>query len=730
MAYITEFFTNASSVNLDNCNFTNIQHADLALSNEPITGSPAKLYRRSAPGAFLNSAERGNPPRCSPRTRLKLLLETKGFATESKPTPSAMWIVGSAGSGKTALAQSTAEQLKVGGHVLGCHFFLRTSKDGKRGDGHCWVPGLVHQMIRTLPQIRPFVERAIRHNDSVFDQQPEAVLDELFLQPLLKAVAEEQRRTYSLRGVFDWIFGKRKRFPKLHLPRLIVVDGLDECSSPEMQEHIIKTIARIIPKIPIPLRFLIASRPETHIRTTINREFQNVYLHRINLDEDQDARKDVEQYFIDRFEDIRVNHPWLEYQSGYDSWPSQEDIAALVEKSSLVFIFANTVMNYVGHRSGHPVERLEVILGLAIVPDKDKPYLPLDTLYRFILSTVKEENRALVGEILCILYLAGKAGFGNLQLDASPIFLELLLGLRAGKVFSLLDPLVSLLTLPKTATGTITVLHASFFDYLVDPARSGELILPVDDFCNLLQSEEIAVKIRHTHEIIAIKVFNETEASDSWELEDSATLNSNALDLFIHHAIRAHMSLDLLFKLYTLQDRMMFMAFHYDEQTHWDEFQIFVPLICSVLNGLPKSSILIGDRISEASWKQHRRDMASLVVQFTCENTEEDALSSLIAQLQAGVKNSTSNDLRLCAKPNINSCVPLIQDLMMTQRKRLHRGDFFQLLSTSEMIHVASRDFAREVVIFLNAVKRITPARMSNEMSQLDTLLLRWRPYA
>lgn len=425
-----------------------------------------------------------------------------------------MWLTGSAGSGKTALSQTTAEELEKEsqGRIMGCHFFFRTSEDGRRSDGNLWGPNVVQQMVRILPETLKYVERAIERDDAIFDQRLDRVLESLFLNPILEAFAAQQR--FSIRRLLRRIFGGRRfvisfeiiRITLIslhrstldpHFARLIVVDGLDECSSAELQVHILETIAQAIPKLPIPIKFLIASRPETHIRMAMSQEFQNLGLRKLNLDEDQDARTDIEEYIVDRFETIRKTHPALRGQDQYATgWPSRVDITALVEKSSLTFIFATTVMNYISHKSGHPVDRLDVILGLAIVPNKQNPYLPLDTLYRYILSCVDEENHDLVWKILGILYLAGKSESAK-NLKSSPQFLDRLLHLRDGTVSVLLDPLVSLLTLPEKPTESIKVQHASFFDFLLDSSRSGDM----------------GFRLLESHEAIALWLLDEMEKS-------------------------------------------------------------------------------------------------------------------------------------------------------------------------------------------------------------------------
>ncbi|KAF9525701.1 hypothetical protein CPB83DRAFT_858952 [Crepidotus variabilis] len=645
MAATTEIFTNAANVALTNTQVTVVAPATHNYHNHPTPSEQslvplAKLYRHCAPGAFLNSAERPDPPKCSPKTRQKLLVETKGFAKAERPTSSAMWLTGSAGSGKTALSQTTAEQLKEEGYVLGCHFFFRSSKDGKRSDGHCWVPNLVHEMVQILPETLPYIEKIILSNHLVFDQQPDGVLEELFLKPL-KAITTPKR--FSFRRTFKIIFGRSSTSTSAtHIPRLVVIDGLDECKSPEMQVHILKTIANVIPKLPIPIRFLIASRPETHIRAAMNDLFNHIPLHRINLDEDQDIRKDLEGYYHDRFSVIRRNHPSLRGREAYQTWPSQQQIEALIIKSSTQFIFASTVMNYISHRGGNPFTRLDVVLGIKVRPQKDKPYLELDILYRIILLTVEEDDRGVVFLVLSFIYFAGKGEYPYLQLRTSPEFLEELLKLEVGDVPRLLDPLVSILSLPEAPSGTIKMLHASFFDYLCNPDRS----------------EDLTMSFERAHEVMAWRVFDEGERL-GWqpsEVRSSTTTESDVLasnrdyvvlDSFLLHASRANMSLDLMLALFALEQSITAMMQNSLAKVSSPPNQPWLADRGSQINTLLVSKlgghlschddIVSGpDGLSEV--ERHQQEMANLIVQSITNGPDESILASLIRQLRSGLR--------------------------------------------------------------------------------------------
>ncbi|KAF9526758.1 hypothetical protein CPB83DRAFT_738094, partial [Crepidotus variabilis] len=89
----------------------------------------------------------------------------------------------------------------------------------------------------------------------------------------------------------------------------------------------------------IPVRFLIASRPEARIKNTFHLDplFEGVSIRSMDLDQDQNARQSVERFLLDEFAKIRKAHPYLDH-----SWPSDDIIQTLVDKSSPQFIQVRT----------------------------------------------------------------------------------------------------------------------------------------------------------------------------------------------------------------------------------------------------------------------------------------------------------------------------------------------------------------------------------------------------
>jgi len=100
-------------------------------------------------------------------------------------------------------------------------------------------------------------------------------------------------------------------FGFMSYPTLIVIDGLDEITGKEVQSDIIRIIGDTMQDIRLPLRFLVASRPEPHIVDAV-KDLQSRFegrVSQINLSEDTMARRDIEVYLRRKFAEVRSMHP-------------------------------------------------------------------------------------------------------------------------------------------------------------------------------------------------------------------------------------------------------------------------------------------------------------------------------------------------------------------------------------------------------------------------------------
>jgi len=103
------------------------------------------LRRHIAPGAFHNSDERYDPPKCHPHTRKAVLKKIMDWVNGADEVALILWLYGPAGTGKSAIAQTIAELLEEAG-LLAAAFFFSRSASGRNNETSL-VATLVYQLI-------------------------------------------------------------------------------------------------------------------------------------------------------------------------------------------------------------------------------------------------------------------------------------------------------------------------------------------------------------------------------------------------------------------------------------------------------------------------------------------------------------------------------------------------------------------------------------------------------
>ena len=145
------------------------------------------------------------------------------------------------------------------------------------------------------------------------------------------------------------------------------------------QKLILQLLFKSITVHKLPLRFLIGSRPESHIRTTFDQESLYTITRRVVLDETFDPKRDILVFLQDGFAKICAENPILSHVK--QPWPEEGIIDLLVHRSSGQFIYAATVLKFVGADFCSPTKQLALVL-------KHDPtaFSDLDQLYTQILS--------------------------------------------------------------------------------------------------------------------------------------------------------------------------------------------------------------------------------------------------------------------------------------------------------------------------------------------------------
>ncbi|KAK7015912.1 hypothetical protein VNI00_018998 [Paramarasmius palmivorus] len=436
---------------------------------------------------------------CHPNTRIQTLKALNKWVTKRNPNTRVQWISGSAGVGKSAIAQKVTEDHR--NRIFGAFFFSRN--DSTR-DGLDSFAATVAYQCCTSDQlgkiVGPLILDAIQSNPNVFKTPPKTQFRKLILEP----------------------FSKVKRFQRQKLANLLVIDGLDECVGHSSQQTLLEIVDLSITfRTPIPLIFLLSSRPEPQIRHAIASAGFASCLEHIEIPETtvrftgelSESDRDIQKYFSENFANLREKYRRVLRDEG-ETWPGHANMKDLVERASGQFIFAVTVINYIDTLDERPQDRLKTILDRKPGEAQGSPYPALDMLYRQILSTCRNWDK--VSLILRLLVTphpdvvdtslkripwnstVNIAGFlkvkpGDVEILGPKNFRIFSDGHAAARGPSELprnrEALIRICEVPEDAESNIRILHASFTDFLLDRTRSLQhCITPYSatEYCNLI----------------------------------------------------------------------------------------------------------------------------------------------------------------------------------------------------------------------------------------------------
>ncbi|KAJ2927077.1 hypothetical protein H1R20_g10006, partial [Candolleomyces eurysporus] len=421
-------------------------------------------------GAMHDSAERCDAPKCHPETRVAVQDEVTSWILhgdgDGQPKK-ILWMTGPAGTGKTAIAGSIADTCHTKG-ILACGFFFSSfAGPANRRSKRCLVATLAYQLVQhgALRDVGERILSCVERNPAIFERQLEVQLDQLLLQPL--------RDSRSNGDTSSW-------------PKVIVLDGLDECEaeqyddtarSPRVaartkeadQTEILSSLLKAANDPSFPFRIIITSRPEPNIQAFFT-DIASYTTRKIFLDEKYNPDADMTLFLEYKFADIRRR-----YQLPA-SWPSDVVKQTLVRNATGQFIYVATIIRFMEGRSAPPQELLKQVLKLHVTNASNNPFTPLDGLYTHILNS--SSDPLLTVRWLYLIFCCGllDAPSGDAQ---SARFIRLFLESSPGEATHVLGSLNSLISIPPTDdhTSPYSLFHKSLRDFLKDRSRCGWLFV-------------------------------------------------------------------------------------------------------------------------------------------------------------------------------------------------------------------------------------------------------------
>ncbi|KAF7328448.1 putative nwd2 protein [Mycena sanguinolenta] len=354
-----------------------------------------------------------------------MLGDLREWAMDPHPKTTILWLFGPAGAGKSAVMQTLAHQLQDSGRLGGSFFFKRGH--ATRGNGKTLFATIAYQLALGVPWLRTSISRIVEDDPSIVVRSFETQMRRLISEPCR---AHADRHSVA-----------------------ILIDGLDECQGHDSQQEILRAMRRSCFNQPNPLRFIVASRPEPHIREVFD---SAVYLGDYRSFNVEQSFDDVRTYLRDEFSRIHREHRTM--AKSPLPWPSSDVLDRLVGTSSGHFIYAATIVKFIDDKNYRPIQRLAVVLEGS--QGSELAFDALDQLYMTILDSAPRQAELV--PILCAV--------ANFDLTAAEV--DQLLELADGETRLLLRGLHSVLQLPPNHQRVISFHHASFLDFLNNRTRS------------------------------------------------------------------------------------------------------------------------------------------------------------------------------------------------------------------------------------------------------------------
>ncbi|KAF4609673.1 hypothetical protein D9613_012022 [Agrocybe pediades] len=426
---------------------------------------------------------------CTISTREQILDDLRTWAKDPAGSK-VFWMNGMAGTGKTTILYSFCEWLEENKR-LASNFFCSRALSSCR-DLHNIVRSIAYQLAHYSPTFR--------------------------LQ--LCKVLEEKQNPHMLNvgEQFKWIVAIPLENSKDAIPdgAVIVIDALDECGDASVTALFLKVLMSYATHLPI--KFLVASRPEPVILKNMQAPDFSPSVLRLH---------DIEQSLVEA--DIRLY--LQEVLSTMSPTPTSDVIDQLTQRSGKLFIYAATVARYVNpvDKVVNSKSRLDAILGISS-SSASLQEQELDKLYTTILLSAFDRDN-FEEEELKVAALVLRTVICAIE-PMTTSTMSMTLALRQEDVVSTLSKLQSVLHVQDGLSGLVSVLHASFPDFLLNKARSREF------YCN-------AVEHNATLAHLCFDMMSKELRFNMCDLESSYDFDEDVPDL--ERKIKANISAALLY---------------------------------------------------------------------------------------------------------------------------------------------------------------------------------------
>jgi len=380
----------------------------------------------------------GNRQGCLRGTRKSVLWEIEQWST-SQHDQHVFWLNGLAGTGKSTIAQTFAERMFADGRLGASFFCSRDFED--RSNLQVIFPTLAFQLAYRYPAFRDRLLQVLKACPDVRQVSLCLQMERLIVGPLKAACT----------------------------PTLIIIDALDECKDEGPASAVLSILSRYVDEIP-DVKFFVTGRPEPQIRSGFRLKSLLPITEVLKLHEvkPEAVNNDIKLFFQTQLTDLAENRSDC---GSSEDWPSQSDVEILCRKAAGFFIYAATVVKFVGSVNHPPPERLTLVTSLPQTTTEEGKS-GVDQLYTNVLNhafhNIQANNTQFYTHLQSIL--------GTVLLIFNPLSIKGLSELLGGhhtppSILSTIRSLHSVLLISDNMDDPILTFHKSFPDFLTDPER-------------------------------------------------------------------------------------------------------------------------------------------------------------------------------------------------------------------------------------------------------------------
>ena len=366
--------------------------------------------------------------RCMEGTSTELLEDAKSWIAGGRSSSSRLYcLAGHAGSGKSTIARSVADNLTEAEKTYSATFYFSLSNNSRIRDLFPW---LAYQLAVVTPgfckALVGILEAAGAPDQT---KSSEELLQKLVVEPLSNCSFEDISQQI-----------------------IIMIDALDECG--DEREMLIPLFAQAVKKVNrIPLRLFLTTRPDDAVTYDLkeNTTLLNARVFKIG-EANKEAKNDIREYFK---KEIDLKRGRLRLPG---DWPTEDDLDLLRGLANGLWIYASTLLK-------------AMLDGIILYTDIQDGKLPrtekVDTLYSLILSKAyaSKESAEVQEAFHTTLSIAFRSRESRLSIQ-DMAYLVFHSKEKANEIRRLLIGCASVLDIPDLDDeGTITVYHATFQDY-------------------------------------------------------------------------------------------------------------------------------------------------------------------------------------------------------------------------------------------------------------------------